>query len=251
MSSFAEETRKLALSGEHCRVANPHDSVFNSECVFTFHSPFTSNAGILVNLQTFAGTIQELALESHDEALFVRIVKHRSLKENEPTNNETAANQPTTLGIGVEGGFATEEDKYEIISQYSLVHLRKQNEQVAVVSEIPYQKDSPIVQEFPMILTQSMDSIIQHSGSSLQQEVNVWKMDQDDLKPSKYAHNLPFVDNGVTISPDPSTWKCQKSGGTNCKRNKNQSHFLLFFFTHMIDGSFLILLFWQIPKMYG
>ena len=233
MSSFAEETRKLALSGEHCRVANPHDSVFNSECVFTFHSPFTSNAGILVNLQTFAGTIQELALESHDEALFVRIVKHRSLKENEPTNNETAADQPTTLGIGVEGGFATEEDKYEIISQYSLVHLRKQNEQVAVVSEIPYQKDSPIVQEFPMILTQSMDSIIQHSGSSLQQEVNVWKMDQDDLKPSKYAHNLPFVDNGVTISPDPSTWKCQKSGGTNW--NETKINRIFFFFFHSYD----------------
>ena len=64
-----------------CRVATPHDSVLNSECAYTFHTPYSTDAGIVVNLTTHVGTVDALALaggsSDPSEGLFVRIVKKR------------------------------------------------------------------------------------------------------------------------------------------------------------------------------
>eukprot|EP00957_Ditylum_brightwellii_P194117 14783172-Ditylum_brightwellii.AAC.1 len=61
-----------------CRVATAQDGVLNSECAYTFHSPYTSPKGIAVNLWTFVGSVEELALpHDGDAGLFVRIVKSR------------------------------------------------------------------------------------------------------------------------------------------------------------------------------
>jgi hypothetical protein len=83
-----------------------------------------------------------------------------------------------------------------------VVHLKKKNDnnKVQVVSEVPYTEDTKY--SLPMLLTQSVDSIISHSGFTFAQDVQVWQMDQEDIPVSKYADNLPLVDNGVAISPD-------------------------------------------------
>ena len=47
---------------------------------------------------------------------------------------------------------------------------------------------------------------------AVQQDLSVWEMDEEPKPVSKYCENLPFVDNGVVINPDPSTWKCEMSG---------------------------------------
>ena len=62
-----------------CRVATPSDTVVHSECAFTFFTPFHEK-GILVNLNTFAGTIPALAMKgsSGDSEIFLRIVKERN-----------------------------------------------------------------------------------------------------------------------------------------------------------------------------
>ena len=40
--------------------------------------------------------------------------------------------------------------------------------------------------------------------------------DDEEIPVSKYATDeLPFVDNGIMIDPNPQTWKCQASGDTN------------------------------------
>ena len=193
-----------------CRVATPHDTVLNSECAFTFHTPFTSDRGILVNLETFTGTIEELARE---EGLFLRIVKKRIQKEKDPTVVALDSDDgPTKLGIGIEGGFATDEDLFEIVTNYSLVARVKEGDTFKMLEERPYNDITK--QNFPERLVQSMESVKNHSGMAVQQDLSVWQLDDEPLPISKHAANLPFVDNGKLISPDPADWKCEHNGAT-------------------------------------
>ena len=46
---------------------------------------------------------------------------------------------------------------------------------------------------------------------AIQQDLTAWQ-DDEEIPISKYAEGLPFIENGVTISPDPKSWKCEKSG---------------------------------------
>ena len=309
----------------YCRVAttsSTNDSVWNEECVYTFHTPFTNGTqGIVVHLYTFAGTIPELAFagsvgrngnnsnnskddipqEQQQEGLFVCIVKQKVLKNNINKNKTTTTTTgeedgvdhdhsketsapppvlPTKLGIGIEGGFQTEEDKYEIISTYSIVHLRQQQQEqqqkesslsfstlsnVQIVSEIPFSTNllqqqekqddnddndnnnddhdssiglvtvqtnsstitTPTTMTIPFLLIQSIRSIVYHSSATLQQDVKAWQMDhhegQEDLPISKYAATLPFVDNGIMISPNPKTWFCQQHP-EQMKNDDNKDH---------------------------
>jgi len=199
---------------DSCRVATPHDVVLNSECAYTFHSPFTTTRGIVVHLNSFIGTVEELALtkSSSDKAIFVRIVKKRVPKEKQDMETDDNKEKPTKLGVGVEGGFASEEDAFDIVSTYSIVVLEKDGNGVKVVAELPY--DESTKSSFPEAVTKSADSIIHHSGMAVQQDLKVWELDEEPKPVSKYYENLPFVDNGVKINPDPSTWKCEASGDT-------------------------------------
>lgn len=193
------------LQRSNYRVATAHDTVLNSECAFTFHSPFTTDKGILVNLDTFMGTIVELA----GEGLFLRIVKKRVVKEKVEGSTEP---EPTKLGVGVEGGFASEDDQFQIVSTYSLVGLVKDGETLKVVEERPYNEDTK--SSFDDALVRSLESIKNHSGMAVQQDLSVWQLDDEPMPISKYAAELPFVNNGKQISPDPSDWKCEHSGAT-------------------------------------
>jgi ubiquitin carboxyl-terminal hydrolase 5/13 len=160
------------------------------------------------------GTVQELALNDNsgnNEGLFLRIVKKRIPKEDVSIMSEdTTSMAPTKLGVGVQGGFASEEEKFEIISTYSLVGLVRNNGTVTVVEERPYADDTK--SSFSELLQKSMDSIQNHAGMAVQQDLSVWQLDEDPIPVSKYAADLPFVDNGIQINPDPSTWKCEASG---------------------------------------
>ena len=169
----------------------------------------------MVNLDTFMGTVEDLALNdgTTTEGLFVRIVKKRKPKEDDETMTDAAAAAPTKLGVGVEGGFASEDDKFEVLSTYSLVGLKKGGSGVEIVGELQYNDSTKST--FAEPLRTSIDSIINHAGMAVQQDLKVWQLDEDPAPVSKYAANLPFVDNGKLISPDPSLWKCEASGATD------------------------------------
>lgn len=67
---------------------------------------------------------------------------------------------------------------------------------------------------FPESVVNSVESIIHHVGLAVQQDLAAWQ-DDEEIPVSKYCQDLPFVDNGVKISPDPKDWKCEKSGATD------------------------------------
>lgn len=208
-----------------CRVASPHHVVSKEECVYTFHTPVTTDQGIVVNLNTFIGTVMPLALnDGSANGIFLRIVQRHVPKDvtkegNHDNNNNDQPKTteiPTKLGIGVEGGFAPTEEEaaFDVVSTHSIVVLERAADQtVQVVSEWPYTEENKTA--FPPTLVASVESILHHAGMAVQQDVQTWQLDQEPIPISKYAEHLPFVDNGVTIDPDPSTWKCQSSGATD------------------------------------
>ncbi|KAL9188436.1 hypothetical protein ACHAXT_006814 [Thalassiosira profunda] len=205
---------QIAQLAGACRVATPHDAVANSECVYTFHSPHTTDKGILVNLSTFVGSIDALAFTEVDapSALFVRIVKRRVAKaQTDGEDNNMEVEAATKLGVGVEGGFQFDADKFDTVSAHSIVLLGKgyENKPVVLV-ELPYNEESK--SSFPTMVAQSADAIIHHAGLAVQQDLSAWELDDEPKPVSKYAEGLPFVENGVKVSPNPSDWKCEKSG---------------------------------------
>lgn len=219
--NMAAEITKLAAN---CRIATAHDVVTNSECVYTFHSPYTSDNGIVVNLTTFVGTFDELALtecsggDETTSALFVRIVKKRVLKENNHDSVVGAEDMETTaekspiaavvkLGVGIEGGFESDLEKYDTISTYSIVVINKSS---GVVVDLPY--DDTTKHIFPIMVVQSADAIICHAGLAVKQDLTAWELDDEPKPISRYASTLPFVDNGVKISSNPADWSCEESG---------------------------------------
>jgi len=214
-----------------CRVATPHDSVLNSECAYTFHTPYSTDAGIVVNLTTYVGTVDALALaggsSGPSEGLFVRIVKKRVEKmktdddddcdDGKKSDQDTNTNV-TRLGVGIEGGFKSEEDEFDTVSTHSIVLLRRREGSSStsapeVVAELPYNDSTK--DTFPTQVALSADAILHHAGLAVQQDLKAWELDDEPKPVSKFAESLPFVDNGITISPDPSTWKCEKSGATD------------------------------------
>jgi ubiquitin carboxyl-terminal hydrolase 5/13 len=215
---------KITPLASKCRVATAHDTVLNSECAYTFHNPYTTSSGIVVNLTTYIGTIDSMAFggSSTDESgLFVRIVKNRLLKEKEEEMEEDAAAAATSsneggnetsgleakvtkLGMGVDGGFQAAEDAYETITKYSVVLLENKDGKVSTGVEMDFTDETK--NDFPMNVTSSVESIIHHAGAAVQQDLKAWELD-DEKVVSKYAESLEFVDNGVKISPNPADWK--------------------------------------------
>lgn len=220
-----------------CSVASVNSPVLNSECAFTFHSPFSTDDGIVVNLQTYTGTIQSLAFAKNaaggEEGLFVRIVKKRIPKiaatpteggdDAEMKDSTKEEEAPTKLGIGVEGGFAGEDDKWEVVTTYSVVVLKAgtgNNETPAapptVVTEVPFDPDNTTASSLSEDVIRLVNSVILHAGMTTQQDVKAWQLDTEETVPvSKYAADLPFLDNGIMIDPNPASWKCEKSGAAD------------------------------------
>ena len=168
------------------KIARAHDTVYKSECVYSFYNVFH---GIYVNLQDL------IATKEPRDGISLKIHQQTTLKEPTP-----AEEGPTKLGVGVDGGFA--DSKFEIQSNYSVVLVEN--------GEI---KEEKTLDEVPERIKESAQSVIHHAGTTLQQQVQSWQLDEE-IPVSKYAADLPFVDNGVKISPDPATWKCEKSGDT-------------------------------------
>lgn len=193
----------IAKYADTCRVATAHDAVHKDECCYTF---WTDN--LLVHLTHWTATTPALAARHLSRpALFLRIVRQET--EKKPQADAVA---PTQLALGVPGGFDGG-DTTETTFTYTVVVLAPDG---TVLAEVPYDTTdtSSPPPSFPTVVQQSVESVIQHAGVALQTEVQAWQHDEE-IPVSKYANaELPFVDNGVKIDPNPSTWKCETSGAT-------------------------------------
>lgn len=215
-----ESIQQLAST---CRIATARDDVYHSECVYTFHNPYSTELGIVVNLNTFIGTIDRLAIDQEGkEGLFLRIVKTRreipkeeQKKDKDSSTCVGSTTAVTKLGYGIEGGFPDPSSSSSLTleeTKYSVVMLRMDQGQVQKLVEIPYEEKNKL--DFPMNISSSVDSIICHAGAAIKHDLQAFELEEE--KPiSKYADSIDFVENGVIISPNPTEWKCGKTGATD------------------------------------
>ena len=69
----------------------------------------------------------------------------------------------------------------------------------------------------PEIVLSVLAEVIKRNDATTESEIKAWSAEDEEEKSrpiSKFAENLVQVDNGIAISHDPSTWKCQDSGMT-------------------------------------
>ncbi|GAB5032118.1 ubiquitin carboxyl-terminal [Nannochloropsis oceanica] len=201
------------------RAPGSHDKVYKDECLYSFDTPFSPD-GLYVNLKTWGGVGKDfLSFDSGKtgNTLYVHLkytklpVAEESAAGNEAKAEAEAASEcPTVLGIGVEGGFKLDSQKYEVVKEAAL----------AVVSS-PNGDAEPRVQrvvfpneELPEFLSRAVQVILDHQGVTSQTDEAAWLADEDPRPISKYAEDLMQLENGVKISSDPSTWKCADSGQT-------------------------------------
>lgn len=140
--------------------------------------------------------------------MFVRIRKERVPKVGEGGGGD-ARTTAVKLGVGVEGGFQSDQDKYDVVATYAVVAMVRGADgdggKARVLAEVPYDEASK--NSLPMAVSQSVDSIIHHAGQAVKQDLSAWELDDEPKPVSKYAESLPFVENGVKVSPNPFEWK--------------------------------------------
>jgi len=191
----------LEVVRQHCqgvKVPGAYDKVYKDECMFSFDNP-EAEGGLYVNLTTLHGFGADSVLLDHERTgnvLYLHLKWTRVAKAVE----ESAGEEPTKLGIGVEGGFgAGEGATYEHIKSHALV---------VYPAELRVELPCP---ELPERVIMAIDAIMAHTGASTQQEVAAVEW-QEEKRPSKYAKDLPQEQTGKRVPPDASKWRCDETG---------------------------------------
>jgi len=104
---------------------------------------------------------------------------------------------PKRLAIGLPGGFADDSGE-QVIKQHALVNGSAFDVDMGLDVAAP-------------ALRALMDDVIAREDATRESAVVAWEA-STDLLPSKHYKDLVQLDNGVTISPDPKTWRCAESG---------------------------------------
>ena len=106
------------------RPAGPRDAVGNAECGSSFDSPY-SPGGLFVNLRTYEGCGADFVAADAAKsgcALYAHHAWRKAPRADAAATEAKAA--PTTLGVGVDGGFEAEDAKYDVVKTRSLAVVR-------------------------------------------------------------------------------------------------------------------------------
>jgi ubiquitin carboxyl-terminal hydrolase 5/13 len=186
------------------KMPRAYDKIFKDECMFSFDSPY-SDDGLYVNLVTFHGIGREY-LENDIIRTGCKIYLHQKWFQVPKNINETKHDEksvaPTKLAIGIEGGFAIE-NEYEIVKEYNILVVSNNDQ---VILSFPNS-------EIPEFVSNVVSAVIKHDGMRNNLQVSQWDGD-NEKKVSKYAQNLVQIPSEKKISHDPKTWKCEYSGNT-------------------------------------
>jgi len=165
--------------------------------VYSFDSPF-SETGLYVNISSLQGFGVSVVLS--DVAKGNRLYLHEKWTKVAKPQAVEVKDTPKALGIIVE-----EDEKFDIVKDHSLMVFTGTGEEVHAIP-LPNA-------ELPEFVSHVLQSIIDHDGMKAQMTSGSW--DPNDIRlESKYARNLVLLNNGIKISQDPKSWKCEESGDT-------------------------------------
>lgn len=223
---------------ELVKVPGHHDKVFKDECMFCFKDAFSKPEGLFISLKDFQAycslhvhmhcakhgtglylnekaTKVRMSVKSPDcgcKALMMHagykvlysILLHAFTRFNYetlqvPIEEPAKDDAPTVMAIGVEGGFETEKQKFDVVRDLAVVLLPDGKRYLLPDPSLP-----------EGVLT-AIAAVEAHESASKQTELATW---QEDRQVSKYAATLEQLPCGAPISMDPSDWRCEESGET-------------------------------------
>eukprot|EP00879_Flechtneria_rotunda_P017301 GHRR01018124.1.p1 GENE.GHRR01018124.1~~GHRR01018124.1.p1 ORF type:complete len:265 (+),score=52.51 GHRR01018124.1:327-1121(+) len=210
MSGISEDVLAKVRAGMQGLQPPSHfDKVYKDECMYSFDNP-ESPGGLYVNLKSYQGVGEDYLELDHQKSgntLYLHLLWERvpmSEEEMAAMAAVEAANKPTKLALGAEGGFALEAQKtYTLEKSASLVVLQGA-EQTRLTVPLP-------CPDLPELVLNVITAIQAHEGASKQEAVAAW---EEERRVSKYAENLPQLDTGRRISPNPADWQCDETGVT-------------------------------------
>eukprot|EP00013_Stygamoeba_regulata_P008730 CAMPEP_0177681098 /NCGR_PEP_ID=MMETSP0447-20121125/30529_1 /TAXON_ID=0 /ORGANISM="Stygamoeba regulata, Strain BSH-02190019" /LENGTH=875 /DNA_ID=CAMNT_0019190481 /DNA_START=77 /DNA_END=2704 /DNA_ORIENTATION=- len=195
------------------RVPEVSDAVYTDECAYSFTTAENSS-GLFTSLRSHCSfglphALRDAASSSASSCalyLWKRIRRVPKVKAVTPAASESDVNDAeiTKLAIGVEGGFQVEEDRWEGVQELAVALLHR--------------GDKDTVRLFPWDeWKEHLPSSVRDVIVALLARVDTSKLaplawQDDPPKESKYAKDLPQLDNGIKISPRPEDWKCAESG---------------------------------------
>jgi ubiquitin carboxyl-terminal hydrolase 5/13 len=195
---MAEETLGSIRSHmANCRKPGTYDRVYNNECVYSFDTPF-SPGGLFVSLSNWQG-VGEKFLTAHAKKssgyVYLHIKKTKVAKEAE----EQDIPDPTSLNELLQSSLP--ENKFDVVEEFAIVVVSDEGQK-----SLPFPN-----QDLPMVISDIAQAVASHMAAGDAEEVATSVQDEE-VPVSKYAEDLPWLQNGVNVSPDASTWACEESG---------------------------------------
>lgn len=186
------------------RIPNANSKVYKDECVFTFDNPET-DTGLYVSLTSFLGLGRdqvERYFSKTGHAVYLHI-KTDKREVSSPQQGDGPEKKITRLAIGVEGGFDPDVKKYEYEHHYNVVLLPD-------FITFPWPAEG-----LPDVIKTSVQAILDlpSAGKLAELEALGGTWDGEVRAVSKFANNLPQLDNGKKIPP--TNWKCEKCDKTD------------------------------------
>mmetsp|Transcript_17331 Transcript_17331/g.31816 ORF Transcript_17331/g.31816 Transcript_17331/m.31816 type:complete len:821 (-) Transcript_17331:47-2509(-) len=215
MANPANDPTWMASLGdfsEGLRAPVASDKLWKEECAFSFETAESADDGLFINMSTFQAYSSKFVPLDHDRTgcmlyMYVKHSREEPEAEHEDKDKDIEDVEPTKLAIGVDGGFSAPDQiggKGTLVKEYGFA-IYPDLENI-----LPYPTDAVL----PQRLLQVADAIIAMDDASTKLEVQAWDAAEEPRPVSKFAKDLPQIENPPKISPDPKTWKCADSGQT-------------------------------------
>ncbi|XP_012943911.1 ubiquitin carboxyl-terminal hydrolase 5 [Aplysia californica] len=173
------------------------EKVYKDECAYSFDNP-ESPDGLYVCMNSFLG-IGKRHLQQYYEKTGNGVFLHiRRLRKEVPKDETAEEEKPTKMAIGVEGGFQTDEKRFEFEEKTSITILPQWHEIAFPNPQIPDQ-----AQLSATMIMMAEDAAKQEEAAAM---AGTWEGEK--LRVSKHAENL--LQLPVEKKIPPSGWKCEK-----------------------------------------
>jgi len=180
-------------------VPGPFDKVYKDQCCFTYYTP-ESDGGLYICLHTFLAFSRKFIPLYHEVTGLTTFLHTKKTKVPIIRTDASPENKkPKRLGIGIEGGFNTDDDfEWKVTNKIVIL---------PAFTELSIEDATALLGSN---LNESVKTILTRE-SAAKEDLIAW--DGEVRNVSKHAENLLQLDNGVKIPP--SGWKCRDCDRTN------------------------------------
>lgn len=195
----------IARAAVGLRAPIASDRVYR-ECAYSFDTP-ESEHGVYISLQHY-GAVGKAYVDLDRERnasstgnLYLHQIWRRVAKAPSADASDAAPSAVVTkVAIGVPGGFDVGADSQWEWEKAASVAFFAPGVPNAVELRVPDETAA-----LPASLLAVVDAILAHAEAEAAHSTAGW---EEEVLPTKYADALIQLENGVSITSDPTTWKC-------------------------------------------